>query len=164
MNTELFWTKFSWGKAALLVFCLLLLANIVVLDIKVLQRAAPTSEEKKDNAAHLEGESVSTDTSEVSSDQSQNTSEVGHVVQDTEANLCPVSCLETIFEATNAALAQISPHPAPVIVSGGKTNEFFVALGGGSTRAENWEDLVGLEAYIDSSKYGKIKEVVLKRE
>lgn len=75
---------------------------------------------------------------------------------------CPTDCLEVINEATKAALAQISPYPAlaPVVVSGDKTNEFFVSLGGGSTRAREWEDLSGLEAYIDSSKYGKIKETV----
>jgi len=80
---------------------------------------------------------------------------------------CPASCLQTVFEATQAALRQI-PSPAaqvtkavPIqqgVYKGPK--EFFVSLGSGSTQAGDWEDLDGVEAYLDSSKYGKIKETV----
>lgn len=73
---------------------------------------------------------------------------------------CPASCLSLINEAT-ASLKLPTPLPsikmAPV---GSSVKEFFVSFGSGSTRAGDWEDVGGLAAYIDSSKYGKIKSVV----
>lgn len=74
---------------------------------------------------------------------------------------CPQSCLSKIHEAT-ASLKLPAPVPQQTekAVSPAAAKEFFVPLGSGSTRADDWEDIAGLAAYIDSSKYGKIKSVV----
>lgn len=73
---------------------------------------------------------------------------------------CPASCLSLINEATMSIKL---PTPAPSIKTtpvGFSVKEFFISFGSGSSRAADWEDIGGLVAYIDSSKYGKIKSVV----
>lgn len=72
---------------------------------------------------------------------------------------CPAPCLSQIYEAT-ASLK----FPAPVAQTnvtqvGSQVKEFFVTLGSGSSRANDWEDTTGLATYIDSTKYGRIKNV-----
>lgn len=79
---------------------------------------------------------------------------------------CPNSCLSKINEATSSlklapATAEKtttqSSASAPVQSSGVK--EFFVAFGSGSNATDDWADVPGLVAYIDSTKYGSIKTV-----
>ena len=76
---------------------------------------------------------------------------------------CPLACGEKIDEATKAALANLKAQPTaklPVTVPQSEVKEFFIPFGGGQSQAEDWENLYGLEAYIDGSKYGNIKEAV----
>lgn len=75
---------------------------------------------------------------------------------------CPVACIAQIYEATSS-VKKSSPTPTPkaTVVSGtSQTKEFFVSFGSGTNATSDWEDVPGLKAYIDSSKYSSIKNVV----
>ncbi|MBI2028034.1 MAG: hypothetical protein HYT07_00355 [Candidatus Levybacteria bacterium] len=94
----------------------------------------------------------------------QNTANQGEPSQ-----ICPNSCIAAIYEATSSVkLASPSseknatPTKSPVSASNAtsQTKEFFVPFGSGSSSAEDWEDVGGLKAYIDSSQYPSIKSVV----
>lgn len=72
-------------------------------------------------------------------------------------NTCPVSCLTEIKQATAAISPQIikTQSSAP---SQSATKEFFVPLGSGSSTANEWADIPGATAYIDSLAYPSIKK------
>lgn len=74
--------------------------------------------------------------------------------------MCPTTCLAQIYEATASAKKTPTPsaNKAPSSVS--QTKEFFVSFGSGSNATSDWEDVSGLKAYIDSTKYSSIKTVV----
>lgn len=74
---------------------------------------------------------------------------------------------EIVREATASLKPQIervvaTPQPTSVVQQTGATSvkELFVHLGSGSNNTDDWADVTGAEAYIDSTKYGKIKSVV----
>ncbi len=83
-------------------------------------------------------------------------------------DVCPQSCLSEIRQAavsnkqnvatpaSNAADAT----PAPVNNSSSQTKEYYVPFGSGSGSSSDWTDVPGLQASIDSSSYGTIKNVV----
>ena len=58
----------------------------------------------------------------------------------------------------------IKSSPTPKIVNQGSSNnssarEFFIPLGSGSSTSNNWEDIPGASAYVDSSLYQTIEKV-----
>ncbi len=79
--------------------------------------------------------------------------------------ICPNTCLSQIYEAT-ASLKKSFPAPTPgkvVSIGNGilsQTKEFFVPFGSGSSSSGDWEDVGGLKAYVDSTQYPSIKNVV----
>ncbi|MBI5465539.1 hypothetical protein HY946_02925 [Candidatus Gottesmanbacteria bacterium] len=74
--------------------------------------------------------------------------------EEREPTSCSAVCLQAINEATaSIKLPIIKTTPSPVV-----TKEVFIPLGSGSTKAISWVDLFGIEAYVDPSKYSKIKE------
>lgn len=91
MNNESILTKFAWGKAALLVFSLLMLANILILDIQV-----------------FTPRKLSEVTPEVEKPQTLPTP------RPEESNLCPPACLEVISEKYP------TPMVTPIIQAGAK--------------------------------------------
>ena len=68
----------------------------------------------------------------------------------------PYSCVDLIRQATASSLAK-SSLTAPVISSG--TREYYIPFGSGETKSDQYEDVSGLQASIDSTKYGSIKKV-----
>lgn len=82
---------------------------------------------------------------------------------------CPNSCLSQINEATasiklaqpenNKNLQQLSSNQSSEvsIISGVK--EFFIPFGSGSNNTEDWADISGIQVYVDSTQYGRIKSV-----
>lgn len=85
----------------------------------------------------------------------------------TELTICPNSCIEKINEATSSI--SFSQLPTPTLVSKKQetstvvqqsVKEFFVPFGSGSSSAEDWTDITGLQATIDTAQYGKIKSAV----
>jgi len=61
-----------------------------------------------------------------------------------------VSAQTTVITAKNP--------PAPIMST---PQEYFIPFGAGATSASDWEDVVGLQATVDSTLYKKIKSAVL---
>ena len=141
MNTESFWTKFAWGKAALLVFFLFFLVNILILDIKVF--TPDTSEVSQPIITPGVSQESAVDTPGVSS----------------EVNPCPSACLEVISQVTASGLTQTTPAPKPA-ASAPTVKELYIPLGSGSTKSVDWVELAGVESVIDAANYPKIKSVI----
>lgn len=87
---------------------------------------------------------------------------------------CPASCLSQIYEATSSVKQTVAvpssketSETQTLITSttapaqtGSSVKEFIISFGGGSNASEDWEDVPGLQAYVDSTKYGSIRSVV----
>lgn len=67
----------------------------------------------------------------------------------------PYSCIDLIRAAT--ASSEVQKTVTTVVSSG--TREYYVPLGSGETNSDQYEDISGLQASIDSTKYGFIKKV-----
>ena len=87
------------------------------------------------------------------------------------SNACPLSCLSEIGKATKEAtrsvkLASITSSPTPTVKpvsqaqAAPSVKEFFVPFGTGSNSSDDWQDVSGLKATIDTANYGSIKTVV----
>lgn len=72
-------------------------------------------------------------------------------------NYCPAGCIGLIKEATEKAAPTTKNAPVTVVNSAPK--ESFITFGSGSNATDDWQDLPGVQAYIDSSNYGSIKSV-----
>lgn len=68
---------------------------------------------------------------------------------------CTQECVTMIQQAT--AGAKLSAPKTQTITS--STKEFFIPFGSGSVSNTEWQDLSGLEAYVDTGNYGSIKTV-----
>jgi len=81
----------------------------------------------------------------------------------TKPDVCPQSCLTQIDKVTSAVRLSLPPTPtsAPVIASipAAGTKEFFISFGGGSNMSDDWQDVTGLTATVDSTNYAQIKKV-----
>ncbi len=83
------------------------------------------------------------------------------LLQDTSSKsekVCSQSCLSAIYQATSSS--QVSPktnQTAPLTSTGVK--EYFVPFGGATMTAIDWQDAPGLQAYIDTANYSRIKSV-----
>ncbi|OGG11843.1 hypothetical protein A2Z00_01540 [Candidatus Gottesmanbacteria bacterium RBG_13_45_10] len=83
----------------------------------------------------------------------------------TGLQLCPQSCLAAIAQAT--ASSQIkpltgTPSSAPVPSpqqAVARVKEFFIPLGSGSSTSDEWADIPGLQASIETRNYPSIKTV-----
>ena len=90
------------------------------------------------------------------------------------SNVCPASCLSAISNATKEAALSVKPTfppaggptptptsvpPTQAPVSSSSVKEFFVPFGTGSNSSDDWQDVGGLKATIDSANYGSIKTV-----
>lgn len=78
---------------------------------------------------------------------------------------CEETCIKEIQDSVQAAVAAL-PLPTPITVAkttvrtvGSNVKEFFVPLGSGSTQNDQWEDITGAEAYIDTNSYSSINTV-----
>lgn len=77
---------------------------------------------------------------------------------------CSSSCLSEIYEATTSLKLSLetAPTKSPTKSSDStsKAQEFFIPFGSGSSSAGDWEDVAGLKASIDTTKYPPIKTTV----
>jgi hypothetical protein len=140
MNGESFWARLPWGKAALLVFFLLALINLVVLDIKIFSR-------KEDLPLEPISESLTSAPVATTSPA---------IISEEES--CPAACLEAISEA-KAPSAQVTPVQQPV-TAGPTVKEFYIPLGSGSTTSKSYTGLSGVEGVIDLANYPNIKSII----
>ena len=81
----------------------------------------------------------------------------------TKPDICPQSCLTQIDKVTSAVRLSLPPAPTstPIIASipAAGTKEFFISFGGGSNMSDDWQDVTGLTAIVDSTNYAQIKKV-----
>ena len=82
--------------------------------------------------------------------------------------LCPTTCLSQIYEATKSYKPASIPASISTSVpsvtqapSSSFVKEFFVPFGSGTNSSEDWQDVAGLTAYVDSTNYSNIKNVTL---
>jgi len=74
--------------------------------------------------------------------------------------ICPVACLDEIYQAT-ADARKVSPLPQREIeVSKSTAKEFYIPLGSGSTRSNEWVELPGVEAVIDSANFPNVESII----
>ena len=69
--------------------------------------------------------------------------------------------LGSIHSTASAKKTPASSAAKTTVDAVSQTKEFFVPFGSGSNATSDWEDVPGLKAYIDSTKYSSIKTVVL---
>ena len=75
--------------------------------------------------------------------------------------MCPATCLAEIYQATSSIKkTSVAPSKSGAVSTQSQTKEFFVPFGSGSNATSDWEDVAGLKAYIDTTKYSSIKNVV----
>jgi len=80
-------------------------------------------------------------------------------------NACPASCISEINNATRSATLPINNIPMPIPTSTIKSispaqnfvKEFFIPFGTGSNSSDDWQDIPGLRATLDSGNYKNIK-------
>lgn len=88
-----------------------------------------------------------------------------------DEQVCGKDCINKIQEAVNKALqptASLSPSltPTPTKAQSSSSNnqsaakEYYVPFGAGSGSSSDWQDVAGLQAYVDSASYSNIKSVV----
>lgn len=143
---------------------LLLVINIIILDFKVFKNNSADKNIKTSTISSLE--------KNVTKNQNSITSDIPVVTQEVSltGNSCDKSCLETIKDATaSIKLLQseieelkTSRQVSPAQTQNGtasQAKEFYIPLGVGSNSTDDWADVAGAQAYIDSTLYGQIKTV-----
>lgn len=77
------------------------------------------------------------------------------------ANSCPGDCIER-FEALIPTVEERESSVSSVssVTPASGVNEYFIPLGSGVTSSGDWEDLSGIQGYVDTNNYGKMKKVV----
>jgi hypothetical protein len=86
------------------------------------------------------------------------------------SNICSISCLEAIKEATRSVKLTVKSEPTPTTIlptatltqapaSSSLVKEFFVPFGSGFNSSDDWQDVGGLKATLDLANYGSIKTV-----
>lgn len=105
--------------------------------------------------------------------QNKNTPSVSQNVLNTassEPSFCPNACVAQIMQATSSSQTSKTTEKktgveektttTQTLTNGSSVKEFYVPFGSGSSFAGDWEDVPGVEAYVDSTQYKSIKEVV----
>lgn len=133
-------------KSVFIVSTILIIANLVYIDILTFRNPKPTVIEKVTNI---------TKPSDPSELRTANPID----------QLCPTSCISQIYEATSSfklTNADTTPVTTPVPIQTNQVSsvkEFFIPFGSGSSSADDWQDVFGLQASIDSTNYQQIKSV-----
>jgi hypothetical protein len=138
--------KYISPKVIIYLIIFLLWLNLVYLDVIILQGGGIKTIEK------IVQEPLSTQTNNKNNDEA----------------FCSKACITKINEAattTAKSFAQPSITPVPtktpaVYQASSATKEYYVPFGSGTGSSSDWQDVSGLQAYVDSSAYGNIKNVV----
>ena len=67
------------------------------------------------------------------------------------------------FKTNNSLIPSVTPIPTKAVIQTNSVNvsrEFYIPFGSGSGSSSDWQDVGGLQAYVDSSNYPSIKSVV----
>lgn len=76
------------------------------------------------------------------------------------ADTCDSTCQEAIARAVATLAAEFKKTPFPTAPSTPSVTpkEVYIPVGAGSTSSLDWTDIPGAEVFVDTIKYGKIKE------
>lgn len=140
--------SFFSRESLFIITCALIIVNLAVLDIAFIKNFQTKTilEESSDNKPSL-------------------TPPINQSLQKLQEDAsCPSSCLSKINEATSSIKlvpTNSAQKPQPNLSDSGYSSvkEFFVPFGSGSNSTDDWADVSGLQAYIDSASYGRIKSV-----
>ncbi len=84
-----------------------------------------------------------------------------------DQTFCSQACIDKIDQATYSAKIQslVTPAPSTPISNSSsapkaQAREYYIPFGSGSGSSNDWSDVAGLQAYIDSTAYTGIKSVV----
>lgn len=80
---------------------------------------------------------------------------LAQVQEATAALTLRVTQLEQALAKKTVVSTTITPPPS----ASSTAKEYFIPLGGGSSNADDWTDVPGLQAYVDTALYGRIKTV-----
>jgi len=69
----------------------------------------------------------------------------GTVLGTTSSDACPSACIAKINQMAGKTVS-------------GTAKEYYVPLGSGTNTTDDWTDVAGASAYIDTTSYGKIKK------
>ncbi len=72
---------------------------------------------------------------------------------------CDSDCVNTLYQAIKNATASSSvvQSKTNTTSTGGGEKEYYLSFGSGSNATEDWADVPGLQAYIDTTKYNGIE-------
>ncbi len=74
---------------------------------------------------------------------------------------CPQSCLIQIHQATAAVVTTPTTATTNTTTSSSsQAQEIYITIGSGTNSTDDWEDISGLQVYVDSTKYGRINSVL----
>lgn len=94
--------------------------------------------------------------------------DISSALQDVNKASCSESCLTKIYEATSSAVSTMDNNKTQITSDSkikqatqiSQVKEYFIPLGSGSLSSTEWGDVPGVQATIDSNRYGSIKSVV----
>lgn len=72
---------------------------------------------------------------------------------------CVSEIYQTITQATQAAVSDEETYVGNIVNAAQPAQEYFVSFGGGTNATNQWSDVPGAAAYIDSSLYPNITNV-----
>lgn len=135
-------------EVVLAVLVVLLIGNVAFLNYKVLYDAGDKEAEE-----HNDSDFNIVDLASPSAEQ------IDKLQGKTIDSCSPYSCVDLIRQATESLSPKTATSKSTAGLSTGSAKEFYVTFGSGQTLSDEWEDIPGLSAYIDSTKYSKIKTV-----
>lgn len=129
------------------IIAILVVANIVYLDYQILIKKSAT---------------------ENTVDSAKNDNKIVLATPTLPEDVCRTDCVNSLLEKIKEATASIKPSDTKVFTqsknaqsaSESGVKEIFISFGSGTSSAYEWTDVGGLQAYIDTTKYPKIKSTV----
>ena len=75
---------------------------------------------------------------------------------------CPVACISDMQNLLATASTTPLPQKVTTIIqnSSSGAKEYYVTFGSGQSSASDWQDVTGLQLYVDSTSYSSIKSIV----
>lgn len=129
-----------------LFFLVIIFANLLVLNLKIFWPQSKTA------VAPVSNEEM---TSQIGKQEGKEMITKSKILAD---DVCPVPCLEAINQAT----ASIAPAPtlSQTMIQPLSVKEFYIPLGSGSTKSQNWVELAGIESVVDMNNYQNVKTII----
>lgn len=123
-----------------IVVAVLLLADLVVVNFKVFSPQKPVLAPAPESTPDVEMTTVSN--------------------APQQEGGCSQECLAAISAATEEAKTPVA-QPTQKTAAGSTVKEFYIPFGSGSTKSNEWIELPGVEAVIDSANFPGVKSIIM---